>query len=321
MKHLYPQIEPYNCGMLPVSATDAVYWESCGNPRGKAALVLHGGPGSGCTSWHRRLFDPEKYRIVLFDQRGCGRSRPHAGAPTTKLTQNTTANLLDDIERLRLHLRISRWLLLGGSWGSALALSFAEQFPASVSELILFALTTGTRREFDWLFREGLEAFFPEAWEQRLLALPESEQGADIVSAYCRLLDDPDPTVRQKAALSWCLWESATAGWPPSCELSARFRDPDYAMAYARLVTHYVSHDGWLGDGKLLRDIASVAHLPAILINGRFDFQAPIGNAMRLHRLLPKSQLVIVENAGHRPEAAITEALIEATEHFSIRLP
>jgi proline iminopeptidase len=205
MPDLYPEIEPYAQGMLEVTGGDLVYWEVCGNPKGKPAVVLHGGPGSGCTPWHRRLFDPAAYRVVLFDQRGCGRSRPHASAPETALSGNTTDNLIADIERLRVHLNVERWLVLGGSWGSALALAYAERFPTRVTELILFGVTPGRREDFDWLFRDGLGAFFPEAWERRRSALPVADRDGDIVEAYCRLLQDSDPRIRERAALAWCL--------------------------------------------------------------------------------------------------------------------
>jgi proline iminopeptidase len=319
---LYPEIEPHAQGMLKVAGGDLVYWEVCGNPKGKPAVVLHGGPGSGCTPWHRRLFDPAAYRVVLFDQRGCGRSRPHASVPETELSRNTTDNLIADIERLRAHLSIERWLVLGGSWGSALALAYAERFPSHVTELILFGVTTGRRKEFDWLFRDGLGAFFPEAWERRRSAVPVADREGDIVEAYCRLLHDPDPMVREQAALAWCVWESATPDWPPVSELAARFRDPAFAMAYARLVTHYVRHDAWLGDGSVLREVDRLAGIPGVLVNGRFDFQAPIATAWALHRLWPLSELVIVNDAGHAAgNPGITAELIRATDRFASGRP
>jgi len=226
--------------MLEVTGGDLVYWEVCGNPEGKPAVVLHGGPGSGCTAWHRRLFDPAAYRVVLFDQRGCGRSRPHV--------------------------------------------------PSHVTELILFGVTTGRREEFDWLFRDGLGALFPEEWERRRSALPVADRDGDVVEAPCRLLHDSDPAVREGAARAWCLWESATPEWPPVTELAARFRDPSFAMAYARLVTHYVRH----------------------------DFQAPITTAWRLHRLWPRSKLVVVNDAGHAASSpGITSELLRATDCFA----
>jgi len=318
MADLYPEIEPYAQGMLEVTGGDLVYWEVCGNPRGKPTVVLHGGPGSGCTPWHRRLFDPAAYRVALFDQRGCGRSRPHASSPETELSGNTTGNLIADIERLRAHLHIERWLVLGGSWGSGLALAYAERFPARVTELILFGVTTGRREEFDWLFRDGLGAFFPEAWERRRSALPVAERDGDIVEAYCRLLQDADPAVRERAALAWCVWESATPDWPPVSGLAPRFRDPSFVMAYARLVTHYVRHDAWIGDGSVLRDVDRLAGIPGLLVNGRFDFQAPLATAWRLHRLWPRSELVVVNDAGHAASnPGITEELIRATDRFA----
>lgn len=303
--------------MLPVSGSDSLYWEVCGNALGKPAVVLHGGPGSGCAVWHRQLFDPTRYRVVLFDQRGCGRSRPHASDPGTDLSENNTDNVISDIERLRIYLKIPKWLVLGGSWGSALALAYAQRFPDSVTELVLFGVTTGSRQEFDWLFRDGLSAFFPQAWERRLQAVPESDRAGDIVEAYCRLLQDPDEGVRTRAAHAWCLWESATPEWPPTSELAPRFRDPAFALAYARLVTHYVRHDGWLGDGRVLHEIARLENISGVLVNGRFDFQSPMGNAWRLHRAWPRSELVIVDNAGHRPEGEITSELVKAADRFA----
>lgn len=314
---MYPEIEPYAHGMLQVAGGDLVYWETCGNPDGKPALVLHGGPGSGCTPWHRRLFHPAKYRIVLFDQRNCGRSQPHASAPDMDLSANTTDNLIADIELLRVHLDIQRWLVLGGSWGSALALAYAERFANQVTELILFGVTTGRREEFDWLFRDGLRLFFPAEWERRRTALPENDRDGDIVEAYHRVLHHPDPAVREQAALAWCLWESATPDWPPSTELAPRFRDLRFALAYARIVTHYVRHNAWLGDGRVFHELDKLAQIPAVLITGRFDFQAPLATAWELHHQWPRSELVIVDNAGHAAgHSAITEQLLQATDRF-----
>ena len=320
MTDLYPEIEPHAQGMLEVACGDLVYWEVCGDPNGKPALVLHGGPGSGCTPWFRRLFDPAVYRVVLFDQRGCGRSRPHASAPETDLSTNTTDHLISDIELLRVHLHVEGWLVLGGSWGSALALAYAEWFPNHVTELILFGVTTGRREEFDWLFRDGLRLFFPEAWEDRRRALPVADRDGDVVEAYGRLLSDPDPTVRQHAAHAWGLWESATSDWPPAPGLAARFSDPLFAMAYARIVTHYVRHNAWLGDGRVWRDVDRLVDIPSVLVNGRFDFQAPIATAWELHHRWPRSDLIVVNNAGHAANnPGITQELIRATRRFAKR--
>ena len=305
--------------MLAAGDGNLVYWETCGNPRGKPAVVLHGGPGSGCTEWHRRLFDPAVYRIVLLDQRGCGRSRPHASAPDSGLASNNTANLIKDIELLRQHLHVDRWLVVGGSWGSTLALAYAETYPDRVTEMILFGVTTGRRSEFDWTFRGGLAVLFPEQWERLRAGVPAAERDGDIVEAYHRLLNDPDPAVRRRAAEAWCMWESATPAWPPAAGLAERFTRPDFAMAFARIVTHYVRHNAWLEEGRLRRDADALAAIPGILVNGRFDFQAPIANAWELNRAWPRAELVIVEDAGHAANTpALTEELIRATETFAV---
>ncbi|MBA3350344.1 MAG: prolyl aminopeptidase, partial [Actinobacteria bacterium] len=291
MTDLYPAIEPYAHGMLEVDESNLIYWETCGNPRGKPAIVVHGGPGSGCTPWHRRLFDPDAYRLVLFDQRGCGRSTPHASAPETDLTTNNTSNLIGDIELLRQQLSVDRWLVWGGSWGSTLALAYAQTHPRRVSEMILWGVTTGRRSELDWLFRGGVAVFFPEQWNRLRAALPVDGRHGDIVDAYARLLNDPDLGVRRQAAEVWCIWESATIDWPPANGLAERFGDPDFALAFARIVTHYVGHNLWLEDESLLRNASSLADVPGIMVNGRFDFQAPIGNAWELQRVWPQAEL------------------------------
>ena len=319
MTRLYPEITPYEHGMLEVGDGNLVYWETCGNPRGKPGVVIHGGPGSGCSPWHRRLFNPTAYRVVLFDQRNCGRSAPHASAPDTDLKSNNTLNLIADIERIRQHLDVERWLVFGGSWGSTLALAYAEKYPSRVTEIILFGVTTGRRKEFDWLFRGGVAALFPEQWERLRAAAPPPERDGDIVEAYYRLLHDSAPAIRQQAALAWCTWESATPAWPPSHRLSPRFTDPAFAMAFARIVTHYVRHDAWVEDGSLLRDASSIADIPGIMVNGRFDLQAPIGWAWDLKRVWPRAKLVIVDDAGHdASSSSITRELIRATDQFAI---
>ena len=254
MTDLYPEIEPYEQGFLEVGDGNSIYWETCGNPHGKPAVVLHGGPGSGCVPWYRRLFDPSAYRLVLFDQRNCGHSRPHASALDTNLKSNTTAHLLSDIEQLRQHLNIDRWLVFGGSWGSTLALAYAVRYPERVTGMILFGVTTGRHEEIDWLFRGGVAIFFPEQWDRLRTALPGADCDGDILGAYYRRLNDPDLAVRQRAAEAWCLWESATLSWPPSTRLAQRFTNPMYALAFARIVTHYQYHNAFLEDGILLRD-------------------------------------------------------------------
>lgn len=318
MRELYRSIEPYEHGMLDVGDGNRLYWESCGSPRGRPALVLHGGPGSGCTPWHRRLFDPDAYRIVLFDQRNCGRSTPHASSPDTDLASNHTANLIADIERLRDHLAIERWLLLGGSWGSTLALAYAEMYPSRVSEIVLFGVTTGRPKEFDWLFRGGVSILFPEQWQRLRDAVPAALRDLDIIEAYSRMLHDPDAATRDNAALEWCTWESATPAWPPTHGLSPRFRDPDFRIGFARIVTHYVRHNAWLEDGELLRGAGAIAGIPGIMVNGRFDLQAPIAWAYDLKRVWPRAELVIVDNAGHdSANAGIARELVRATDRFA----
>ncbi|MBA3827228.1 MAG: prolyl aminopeptidase [Ktedonobacterales bacterium] len=315
MTELHPAIEPYAHGFLAVGDGQQIYWEVCGNPVGKPAVVVHGGPGSGCSPRFRRLFDPAVYRIVLFDQRNCGRSRPHASEYATDLSTNTTAHLIADIEQLRVSLGIDRWLVLGGSWGSTLALAYAEQHPQHVTEMILFGVTTGRHSEFDWLFRGGVALFFPGQWDALRLALPADERDGDIIAAYSRRLNDPDPLVRQRATLDWCLWESATPAWPPTTGLAEMFNDAPFAAAFARIVVHYVQHYAWLEDGVLMRNADVLSAIPGILVNGRFDFQAPIGNAWELRRVWPHAELLIVDEAGH--SSGIFPAVVQATERFA----
>ncbi len=314
---LYPEVEPYDHGMLDVGDGDLVYWETCGNPKGKPAVVLHGGPGSGCSPWFRRLFHPGAYRIALFDQRNAGRSTPHASEPDADLGANNTAHLIADIELLRRRLKIDRWLVFGGSWGSTLAIAYAETHPERVTEMILFGVTTGQHQEFDWVFRGGLARLFPEQWERLRSAVPVAERDGDIVEAYHRQLYDADPTVRRRAAEAWCLWESATPAWPPTSGLAKRFSESAYALAFARIVTHYVRHNAWLEDGALIRGAGALAEIPGILVNGRFDLQAPLASAWDLHRVWPRAELVVVDDAGHLPNADVTTELIRATERFA----
>jgi proline iminopeptidase len=316
---VYPEIEPYASGMLEVGEGNTLYWEACGNPDGKPAVVLHGGPGSGRSERMRRFFDPEAYRIVLFDQRNCGRSTPHASDPTTDLSGNTTANLVADTEALREHMGIEHWLVLAGSWGSTLALAYAEAHPARASELILFGVTTGRHSEVDWLFRGGLARFFPEQWRRLEAAVADVRGNEDVAETYSRLLGDPDPAVRARAAEAWCLWESATPDWPPREGLADRFRDSRYAVAFARLVTHYVRHDLFLEDGVLLRGADALADTPGVLVTGRFDFQAPIEYAWTLQQAWPRAELVIVDDAGHGASEGIAAELVRATRRFAAR--
>ena len=314
----YPRIEPDRQGMLDVGDGDLVSWEACGNPDGKPALVVHGGPGSGCTPWHRRLFDPAVYRIVLFDQRGCGRSTPHASEPQIDLSSNTTQRLVADMELLRRELEIERWLLLGGSWGSTLALAYAEAQPDRVSQIVLWGITTGRRAEADWWFRGGVAPLFPAQWAALRAGVSADGRDGDIVEAYSRMLHDPDPEVRRRAALAWCTWESATPEWPATGALDERFAHPDFALAFARLVTHYVAHDFFLEDGILLRNGHLLEDIPGVLVHGRRDLMAPIANAWALQQAWPSVEFVVVDDEGHAgSQPGIERELIRATDRFA----
>jgi proline iminopeptidase len=313
---VYPENEPYDQGFLDVGDGNRVYWETCGNPDGKPAVVFHGGPGSGASPWFRTFFDPDAYRLVLFDQRNCGRSTPHAADPATDLGANTTWHLVADAELLRERLGIERWLVFGGSWGSTLGLAYSVTHPDRVTEIVLSSVTTGRHEEVDWLFRGGLARFFPEQWARLRAAVPETKSDADVVDAYSRRFVDPDPDVRRNAAFEWCMWESASPAWPPTTELAERFRDPDYALAFARIVTHYVHANAWLEDGVLLRDAGLLADIPGVLVSGRYDFQAPIANAYELERAWPRAELVIVDEAGHVPTGELGRQVARATDLF-----
>jgi proline iminopeptidase len=317
MRALYPEIEPYRHGLLDVGDGNRVYWEACGNPGGKPVVVLHGGPGSGCTAGMRRLFDPRAYRIILFDQRGCGRSTPHASEFSTDLSVNTTAHLLQDIEQLRAHLGVEKWLVYGGSWGATLALAYAESNPSRVTEIILVGVTMTRRAEIDWLYR-GIAPLFPEQWERFRAGVPASERDGDLVAAYYRLLRNPDPVVRAKAAQDWHDWEAASLSMDPSAEPPPVWSDPCFRMARARLVTHYFHHNAWLEDGILLGKAGSLADIAGIMIHGRRDLAAPLVTAWELKRAWKNGDLVVVSDAGHSwSDPGMTEALLAATDRFA----
>jgi proline iminopeptidase len=317
MTVLYPEIEPYAHGMLEVGDGNLVYWEVCGNANGKPAVVLHGGPGSGCSPGMRRAFDPKAYRIVLFDQRGCGRSTPHASDLRTDLSVNTTAHLLTDMEQLRQHLGIDQWLLFGGSWGSTLGLAYAERYPQRVTEIVLASVTTTRRSEIDWLYR-GVAPLFPAQWARFRAGVPPAEREGDLVSAYHRLLQDPDPAIHMKAAKDWCEWEESLVSVDPNYKPPPRRLQPTFQLAFARLVTHYFHNNAWLEDGILLREASSLAHIPGILIHGRLDLECPLVTARELTQAWPNSELVIVSGAGHSgTDPGMSEALVTATDRFA----
>ncbi len=314
---LYPEIEPYDHGFLDAGDGHRVYYEQCGNPAGKPALVLHGGPGSGCSVGSRRPFDPERYRVVLMDQRGSGRSTPHAGDDVSALVANTTHHLLADIELLRTKLGIQRWLIFGGSWGTTLGLAYAERHPERVSEMVLASIATTTRSEVDWITR-GVGAFFPEAFDRFRSGVPEAERDGPMVEAYHRLLVSADEDVRTRAAKDWCDWEMAivavTAGHKPS----PRYADPRFRLGFARMVTHYWRHAAWLEDGSLTRDAHRLAGIPGILIHGRIDLGGPAKVAWDLHRAWPGSELIILGAAGHDArDPGQTETLVAALDRFA----
>lgn len=314
---LYPEIEPYGHGRLDVGDGNLIYWEACGNPDGKPAVILHGGPGSGCSTSMRRYFDPTAYRIVLFDQRGCGRSKPHAGDPNTDLSTNTTEHLLADIELLRQHLDVERWMLFGGSWGSTLALAYAERYPQRVTDIVLVGVTMTRKSEIDWLYH-GVAPLFPEQWARFRAGVPAAERDGNLVEAYYRLLHAPDPDVRAKAARDWHAWEAALLSVDPDAQPSPRWLDPEFQMARARIVTHFFRHNAWLEDGILLREASSLAGIPGILIHGRLDLGSPLVTAWELAQAWPDSELVIVKGAGHSPgDPGMGEAVIAATDRFA----
>ncbi|WP_225097749.1 prolyl aminopeptidase [Streptomyces sp. CoH27] len=319
---LHPEIEPYETGMLDVGDGNHVYWETCGNPDGKPALVLHGGPGSGCTPYFRRLFDPAAYRIVLLDQRGCGRSTPHASRHDTDMSVNTTAHLITDLEQLRRHLGIDRWLVWGVSWGSVLGLRYAQTHPDAVTELVLTGVATGSDAEVALLTR-GLGRVFPDAFERFRSQVPAAERDGNLAAAYNRLLESPDAEVRARAARAWTDWETAMIPAPPrSVE---RYEDPEFRMGFARTVTHYWGNGHFLGDGNgdgvILRHAHLLKGIPGTLVQGALDFGNLLGIVWRLHHAWPGSELVIVGDTGHNAGAAATaEALVAATDRYARRL-
>ncbi|MEV6011793.1 prolyl aminopeptidase [Streptomyces sp. NPDC051976] len=316
----YPPIAPYDEGMLDVGDGNRVHWEVCGDPAGKPAVVVHGGPGSGCTPGMRQFFDPARYRVVLFDQRGCGRSTPHAADPSTDLRHNTTEHLIADMERLRTHLGIDRWLLMGGSWGSTLILAYAQRYPERVSEIVINGVTTTRRREIDWLYR-GVSRFFPEEWARFRDAVPEDGRD-DLPAAYARLVSDPDPAVRAKATDDWCAWEDAVLSLEPHGSPHPYGDRPTRArLAMVRITTHYFSHAAWLPESALLHHAPRLTGIPGALFHGRLDLSSPLDTAVSLTRAWPDAHLTLVGNTGHKGSEALRAQLTQTLDAFASSPP
>ncbi len=311
LRDLYPEIEAYESGMLDVGDGHRLYYERCGKPGGKPAVFLHGGPGGGISPAHRRLFDPEIYDVTLFDQRGCGQSTPHA-----RLEANTTWHLVADIEQLRIMVGADKWLVFGGSWGSTLALTYAETHPERVSALILRGIYLLTKAELDWYYQFGVSQMFPDKWEKFTALIDESDRG-DMLGAYHRLLTGDDPIAQLAAAKAWSIWEGETITLLPDPSVSGQFEDGHFALAFARIETHYFVHGGWLEEGQLLRDAARLQGIPGSIIHGRYDMPCPARFAHALHKAWPEAQFHLVEGAGHAfSEPGILDRLVRATDFF-----
>jgi proline iminopeptidase len=318
----FAPIEPYATGLLDVGDGHHIYWETCGNRDGKPAVVVHGGPGSGCSTGMRRWFDPAKYRIVLFDQRNCGRSEPSAANDDVDLSTNTTAHLVADMERLREHLGIDKWLLWGGSWGSILGIVYSETHPERVSEIVMLSVVAGSRQEVDWVTRD-MGRVFPREWEAFRDAVPEQDRAGSLPAAYSRLLHSPDRDVREKAAADWCAWEDTHVSVLEK-DPDPRYRDARFRLTFARLVTHYWANDHFLDDNLTIDDSYLLRHaqrlrgIPGVLVNGVVDVSGPPDIPWKLARLWPEAELDLIERAGHGGgTAAMTTALLDATNRFA----
>ncbi len=313
MTRLYPPLEPYRHEWLPVSDRHTLYLEESGNPQGRPVVFLHGGPGGGTQPVYRQFFDPDRWRIILFDQRGCGRSTPHA-----ELEENTTWDLVADIERLRSHLGIQRWTVFGGSWGSTLALAYATSYPERCGGLILRGIFLLRRSELLWFYQQGASALFPDAWEAYLAPIPPEERD-DLIAAYYRRLTDPNPEVRQRAARAWSVWEASTSKLIPDADLQASFDNPVFAEAFARIECHYFVNGGFFGGDRWLFDrIDNIRHIPTVIVQGRYDVVCPMTTAWELHRAWPEADFQIIVNAGHSAlEPGIAQALVAASDRFA----
>ena len=314
MRTLYPAIDPYASGQLDVGDGHSIYWERAGTPGAKPAVFLHGGPGGGIAPDHRRLFDPERYDVLLFDQRGCGRSTPHAS-----LDANSTWHLVADIERLRVMMGADQWLVFGGSWGSALALAYAQSHPDHVSELVLRGIFTLRRQEIDWYYQEGASRIYPDKWERFLAPIAEKDRG-DLLHAYHQILTGEDRTAQVAAARAWSVWEGETIRLLPDAALSATHDEDAFALAFARIENHFFVHRGWLEEGQLIRDAGKLRDIPGVIVQGRYDMACPAETAWALHRAWPEARFEMIEGAGHAyNEPGILDALIRATDSFAVQ--
>ncbi len=305
MRQLYPEIQPYQQFMLAVGDGHQLHVEVSGVPEGVPVLFLHGGPGGGTQPWHRRFFDPLRYRIILFDQRACGRSTPHAS-----LEHNTTWDLVEDMELLRQELAIERWVLFGGSWGSTLALAYAERYPQRVLHLILRGIFLCRRRDIDWFYQDGASRIFPDAWAEYLRPIPLAEQH-DLLAAYHRRLTGEDELVRMACAKAWSIWEGHCSTLHPQAGLVDHFAEPHVALALARIEAHYFQHDSFLQERPLLAGAAALAAIPGHIVHGRYDMVCPLDNATALHAVWPRARLQIIRDAGHAAsEPGIVDALV-----------
>jgi len=315
--NLFPPLEPHRTGMLRVSDRHTLYFEVSGHPDGKPVVVCHGGPGGGSTPSMRRYFDPECYKIIIFDQRGCGKSTPHAD-----LTDNTTWRLVDDMETLRRHLGITQWQVFGGSWGSTLALAYAQTHPGKVTELVLRGIFTLRRAELEWFYQEGASWIFPDAWKDYLAPIAPAERG-DMIAAYYKRLTGDDEEEKLRAAKAWSVWEGATVSLYPSDDRIQSFSNDSFAKAFARIECHYFVNGGFFDhDDQILRNINKVRHIPAVIVQGRYDVVTPLKTAWALHEAWPEANFQLIPDAGHAAsEPGISDALVRATNQFSSAMP
>jgi proline iminopeptidase len=312
LRTFYPEIEPHASGHLDVGDGHVIYWERSGTKGAKPAVFLHGGPGGGFSGSHRRLFDPTLYDVMLFDQRGCGKSTPHAS-----LEANTTWHLVADIERLREMMGVEMWQVFGGSWGSTLALAYAETHPSRVSELVLRGVYLLTKAEMDWYYQFGVSEMFPDKWERFLAPIPEAERG-NMMAAYRKRLTGDDRAVQIEAALAWSQWEGQTITLLPEPSTTDVFGEDEFALAFARIENHYFTHGGWLDEGQLLRDAGKLKDIPGTIVHGRYDMPCPARFAWALHKAWPKADFHLIEGAGHAySEPGILDQLIRATDRYA----